>query len=176
MSDKEQQMRNTQRWERRAMESMETVQKRRVQNRAVQSRRGIRGFFRKVYKYRAFLLMLLPAVIYTLIFSYYPMSGIVLAFKKYTYAGGIWGSDWNGLENFKFFSGSVEKHCVQGVIRQGKNRGRDEGKNTGVCQTAGDGRSKEADDSGNPESGSDSAVGCLPERRTILSGVYFGHL
>ncbi len=64
---------------------------------------GIKGFFKKVYKYRAFLLMLAPAVIYTLIFSYYPMTGIVLAFKKYTYAGGIWGSDWNGLENFRFF-------------------------------------------------------------------------
>lgn len=105
-------MRNIQRRERRAMESMETVQKRRVQNRPVQSRRGIRGFFRKVYKYRAFLLMLLPAVIYTLIFSYYPMSGIVLAFKKYTYAGGIWGSDWNGLENFKFFFKSGQAGMV----------------------------------------------------------------
>lgn len=73
---------------------------------------GIRGFFRKVYKYRAFLVMLLPAVIYTLIFSYYPMTGIVLAFKKYTYAGGIWGSDWNGLENFKFFFQSGQAGLV----------------------------------------------------------------
>ncbi|MCR5278945.1 MAG: ABC transporter permease subunit [Lachnospiraceae bacterium] len=47
--------------------------------------------------------MLLPAVIYTLIFSYYPMAGVVMAFKKYNYAGGIWGSPWNGIDNFKFF-------------------------------------------------------------------------
>lgn len=45
--------------------------------------------------------MLLPAVIYVLIFSYIPMTGIVLAFKKYNYAGGIYGSPWNGLANFK---------------------------------------------------------------------------
>lgn len=66
---------------------------------------GVKGFFKKVYKYRAFLIMLLPAVIYTLIFAYYPMTGIVLAFKKYTYAGGIWGSEWceNIFENFEFF-------------------------------------------------------------------------
>ena len=47
--------------------------------------------------------MLSPAVIYTLVFAYYPMTGIVMAFKKYNYAGGIWGSPWNGFENFKFF-------------------------------------------------------------------------
>ena len=45
--------------------------------------------------------MLLPAVIYVLIFSYIPMTGILLAFKKYNYAGGIYGSPWNGLANFK---------------------------------------------------------------------------
>lgn len=50
-----------------------------------------------------FLLMLAPAVIYTLVFSYYPMTGVVMAFKKYNYTGGIWGSPWNGLKNFAFF-------------------------------------------------------------------------
>ncbi len=79
---------------------------------AVRKKGGVRGFFKKVYKYRAFLLMLLPAVIYTLIFAYYPMTGIVLAFKKYTYAGGIWGSAWNGLENFKFFFKSGQAGLV----------------------------------------------------------------
>lgn len=79
---------------------------------AVRKKGGVRGFFKKVYKYRAFLLMLLPAVIYTLIFAYYPMTGIVLAFKKYTYAGGIWGSEWNGLENFKFFFKSGQAGLV----------------------------------------------------------------
>ena len=71
---------------------------------------GWKGFCKKLYKYRVFLLMLAPAVIYTLIFSYYPMTGIVMAFKKYSYAGGIWGSPWNGFDNFKFFfkSGHIE--------------------------------------------------------------------
>lgn len=73
---------------------------------------GWRGFFKKLYKYRVFLLMLAPAVIYTLIFAYYPMTGIVMAFKKYNYAGGIWGSPWNGLENFKFFFKSGQAGLV----------------------------------------------------------------
>lgn len=49
------------------------------------------------------LLMLLPATIFVIIFSYIPMGGIMLAFQKYRYADGIFGSPWNGLENFKFF-------------------------------------------------------------------------
>ncbi|HCL01895.1 MAG TPA: sugar ABC transporter permease [Lachnoclostridium phytofermentans] len=73
---------------------------------------GLKGFFKKLYKYRIFLLMLSPAVIYTLIFAYYPMTGIVLAFKKYNYAGGIWSSPWNGLENFKFFFKSGQAGLV----------------------------------------------------------------
>ena len=73
---------------------------------------GRNGFFRKLFKYRIYLLMLAPAVIYTLLFAYYPMTGIVLAFKKYSYAGGIWGSPWNGMENFMFFFKSGQAGLV----------------------------------------------------------------
>lgn len=80
-------------------------------------KKGVKGFFKKLYKYRMYLLLLAPAVIYTLIFAYYPMTGVILAFKKYTYAGGIWGSPWNGLKNFEFFfmsgqAGTVVRNTV----------------------------------------------------------------
>ena len=75
-------------------------------------KQGIKGFFKKLYKYRVFLLMLAPAIIYTLVFAYYPMTGVVLAFKKYNYAGGIWGSPWNGLKNFEFFFKSGQAGMV----------------------------------------------------------------
>jgi putative aldouronate transport system permease protein len=38
--------------------------------------------------------------------SYMPMPGIVLAFKNYRVAQGIWGSDWVGLNNFQFLLNS----------------------------------------------------------------------
>lgn len=71
-----------------------------------------KAFLKKLRRYRVYLLMLSPAVIYTLIFAYYPMTGIVMAFKKYNYAGGIWGSPWNGFENFKFFFKSGQAGLV----------------------------------------------------------------
>lgn len=73
---------------------------------------GFQRFLKKLYKYRYYLLMLAPAVIHTLIFSYYPMTGVVMAFKKYNYASGIWGSPWNDLTNFEFFFKSGQAGTV----------------------------------------------------------------
>ena len=50
--------------------------------------------------------MILPAVLIVLVFSYIPLNGLVLAFKDFRYAKGIWGSPWNGLENFRFLFAS----------------------------------------------------------------------
>lgn len=58
-------------------------------------------FFKTIRKHWMLLLMLAPATIYALVFSYLPMTGIVLAFKNYQYSGGIYHSPWNGLANFK---------------------------------------------------------------------------
>jgi putative aldouronate transport system permease protein len=51
---------------------------------------------------RYLYLMLIPAIVYVLVFHYGPMAGIVIAFKKYNYVKGIFGSDWVGLKNFSF--------------------------------------------------------------------------
>lgn len=61
------------------------------------------GFWSDIKKYRTLLLMLTPAVLFFLLFAYVPMAGIVLAFKSFNYQGGIFGSPWNGLDNFRFF-------------------------------------------------------------------------
>lgn len=53
-------------------------------------------------KNRTLLLMCVPALVVVFIISYMPMPGIVLAFKNYRVAKGIWGSDWVGLNNFQF--------------------------------------------------------------------------
>lgn len=47
--------------------------------------------------------MLIPGLILLIVFSYIPMVGIIIAFKDYRNNLGIFGSAWNGFENFKFF-------------------------------------------------------------------------
>ncbi|WP_438447302.1 ABC transporter permease [Gorillibacterium sp. sgz5001074] len=50
--------------------------------------------------------MMIPAVVYYAVFHYAPMYGAIIAFKEYSPAQGIWGSEWVGLANFRdFFEG-----------------------------------------------------------------------
>lgn len=43
---------------------------------------------------------MLPSVIIFLLLTYYPMYGVIIAFKNFTPADGIFGSEWVGLQNF----------------------------------------------------------------------------
>lgn len=47
-------------------------------------------------------LLLLPAVVLLICFTYRPMYGVLIAFKEYRPASGIWGSDW-ATPWFKYF-------------------------------------------------------------------------
>jgi putative aldouronate transport system permease protein len=57
-------------------------------------------------------LLALPAILYFVLFHYLPMFGVVLAFKDYKYSEGIFGSDWVGLKNFRFFFTSQDAFRV----------------------------------------------------------------
>lgn len=67
---------------------------------------SLRYLMKDISKNRAIYLMVLPVVLYFFIFKYLPMYGAVIAFKDYSVAKGIWGSDWVGLEHFRTFFGS----------------------------------------------------------------------
>ena len=66
----------------------------------------MKSFFENTWKHRAHVIMALPAFLVLLFFAYIPMGGLVMAFKSYDYTKGIWGSPWNGFENFKFLIAS----------------------------------------------------------------------
>ena len=52
------------------------------------------------------IIMILPVVLYFILFSYLPMYGVIISFKDYSIGKGIWGSPWVGLKYFKqFFEG-----------------------------------------------------------------------
>ncbi len=54
--------------------------------------------------WRLYLMLAIPVAWY-LIFCYKPMTGLVIAFQKYNIFKGIAGSQWVGLENFRFVFG-----------------------------------------------------------------------
>ncbi len=49
---------------------------------------------------RALYILLLPSLIIFLLFTYYPMYGVIIAFKDFSPAQGILGSPWVGFKNF----------------------------------------------------------------------------
>ncbi|MCH5287587.1 MAG: sugar ABC transporter permease [Christensenellaceae bacterium] len=66
----------------------------------------IRALIQNYRSNRLLYWMVLPVVVYLLIFNYVPMGGLVMSFQNYTYAKGILHSDWVGLKNFRdFFQG-----------------------------------------------------------------------
>ena len=80
---------------------------------------GIATGIRKKYgRYWQLYLFLLLPVIYIIIFSYIPMTGVQIAFKKFNYLGGIWGSPWVGFENFrKFFNSYMFTRVIGNTLR-----------------------------------------------------------
>lgn len=64
------------------------------------------GFIYELKKNKVLFLMVLPAVLVALMFSYLPMAGIVLAFKNYRFDMGVFGSPWAGFNNFSYFFNS----------------------------------------------------------------------
>ena len=59
---------------------------------------------KRIWKHRTIYLFILPAFVWFLIFCYYPMYGLLLAFKDYKFSKGILGSAWVGLKWFRRFS------------------------------------------------------------------------
>lgn len=57
---------------------------------------------KRISRYFPLYLMMLPGIIYLLINNYLPMTGIVLAFKKYNFRDGIYKSPNVGFANFEF--------------------------------------------------------------------------
>ncbi len=47
--------------------------------------------------------MLIPGILFYIIFEYIPMYGVIIAFKKYSIAKGILASQWVGLKHFESF-------------------------------------------------------------------------
>ena len=72
----------------------------------------------KDYKQNKYLiLMLLPVLVYYVVFHYLPMYGTLIAFTDFSPRLGLWGSTWIGLENFtNFFNSSMFSRVLVNTV------------------------------------------------------------
>lgn len=68
--------------------------------------RRLRGFTRSVWRYRWLYVLMTPSLLYFAIFRYGPLLNAQIAFKNFRPLLGVWGSPWNGFENFSSFINS----------------------------------------------------------------------
>lgn len=59
-----------------------------------------------------YILMCLPAVVITIIFTYIPMYGILINFKDFNVIDGIIKSPWVGFENFRYLFASDDMYIL----------------------------------------------------------------
>ncbi|SFE58854.1 carbohydrate ABC transporter membrane protein 1, CUT1 family (TC 3.A.1.1.-) [Paenibacillus algorifonticola] len=56
---------------------------------------------RRILKNKAIYLMILPGLLYFVLFKYFPMWGLVISFQEYRPYDGILGSDWVGFKHYQ---------------------------------------------------------------------------
>ncbi|MBO5278047.1 MAG: sugar ABC transporter permease [Lachnospiraceae bacterium] len=66
-----------------------------------------KSLWKQVYQQKGLYLLLLPGLIYLIVFKYIPMLGVVIAFQNFSPFLGFTGSPWVGFDQFKlFFTGN----------------------------------------------------------------------
>lgn len=82
------------------------------------SRIGQKTILQKVFRDRYLLLMTVPLIIYYIIFHFIPLSGIIIAFKKFKPGGGsIYAGNWVGLKWFiEFFSSPFAYRTIRNTV------------------------------------------------------------
>lgn len=71
--------------------------------RRLDSRTRLTKWLEAVVENRWLYVLILPALVYLIIFNYMPMYGVQIAFKDYKAVRGIAGSEWVGFKHFKTF-------------------------------------------------------------------------
>ena len=81
---------------------------------AMKKRLGLKGVLKNNWQ---LYLLVLPAVIYFVVFNYLPLYGIQIAFKDYKAVDGIAGSAWVGVKHFKnFFNAYYFKRLLSNTL------------------------------------------------------------
>ncbi|CAM3465452.1 ABC transporter permease [Paenibacillus lupini] len=66
----------------------------------------MKGFFQELVRNKILFLMIAPALLFFVVFSYAPMVGVYYAFTRFSFDGGLFGGEFIGLKNFEFLFNS----------------------------------------------------------------------
>ena len=82
---------------------------------------GVKDWFksagRDLKKHKSIYLLMIPGILFYIIFHYTPMYGVLMSFVDYSPAKGILGSEWVGLKYFKeFFSGTYAWPVIRNTL------------------------------------------------------------
>ncbi|MCI9218607.1 MAG: sugar ABC transporter permease [Lachnospiraceae bacterium] len=71
----------------------------------------------RAWRQRYLFLMVLPGFLIVLVFSYFPMYGILIAFENYSVNKGVMGSEWVGFKHFMdFFTNPMAFRVVKNTL------------------------------------------------------------
>ncbi len=68
-------------------------------------------------KYSDAYILVIPVIIFYLLFCYKPMYGILIAFKDFSPAAGIWGSDWTSGHGFQHFIDFFQSYYFTRILK-----------------------------------------------------------
>ncbi len=75
---------------------------------------SLKRWFREFKKQIPLQLMVLPGILFMIVFSYIPIYGLSIAFKNYTVVSTMSSAKWVGLENFSIIAG--DKYFWESVV------------------------------------------------------------
>lgn len=88
-----------------------------ISHKAHARRSPLTALARDFKRYKLVYFILIPVIVYYVIFHYLPMFGVVIAFQNFKPAKGIAGSEWVGLKNFvDFFDGPYATRLIVNTI------------------------------------------------------------
>ena len=87
---------------------MQAVKKQGAPRNAINTKTKFGTWLKSCKTHRALLMMLIPGIIYYILFKYKPMYGLLIAFKEYNLMDGVMASPWAGLKYFKLAFGSAD--------------------------------------------------------------------
>lgn len=87
-------------------EGASAVLSQRAKGSAEKGPKSLRSVLARMWFYRYIYLLMLPGLLYFIIFHYVPMWGVIIAFQDFRPWQGLLNSPWVGLKNFELFFNS----------------------------------------------------------------------